>query len=199
MKTIRSVLLLCLTLSTLSWAQVRPTTRFSLEETLKLLDDGSCTLRGTAFVQDEEGIHLAQPGSRVILVPFTPYLAEYFELAERHGKENVTVDLGIGSCCIMTQINDQRGGFTIPNLKPGRYLVSAVVRWEGVRTHKWKERKQTGREETYNAFGQLLWSNPTFTTTSHSETYKFADIQRVIGEVQFTSEGQVVDLILKRD
>jgi hypothetical protein len=199
MKRFRWSFLLLLTLSSLGLAQVRPTTPFSLQETLKLLDDGSCTLRGTAFIQDEDGVHLAQPGDRVILIPYIPYVAEYFELAERHGKENVTVDLGIGSCCIMTQINDQKGGFTIPNLKPGRYLVSAVVRWQGTRTRTWKERTQTGREEVYNGFGQLLWSNPTYTTTSHSQTSNFADIQRVFGEAQFTEEGQVLDIVLKRE
>jgi hypothetical protein len=197
MTKLRWSFLLLLIFSTLGWAQVRPSTPFSLEETLKLLDDGSCTLRGTAFIQDEDGVHLAQPGDRVILVPFTPYLAEYFELVERHGKENVTVDPGIGNCAILTPIIDQRGGFTIANLKPGRYLVSAVVRWEGTRTRKWKERVQTGRDETYNMFGQLLWSNPVYKTTSHSTTYRFADIQRVIGDVNFTAEGQVVDLVLK--
>jgi hypothetical protein len=191
-------LLILLALTASCWAQeIRPGRPFSLVETLKMLDDGSCTLRGTALVQDEDGVHPAEIGDRVIVVPYTPYLAEYFDLVGQHGPGKVAIDPGIASCCIITPIADQKGGFTVPHLKPGRYLVSTVVRWQVSRTRTWTEKHETGRQEAYNAFGQLLWSNPTFTKTQHSQAYRVADVRRLVGMVEFTSENQVLDLLLK--
>lgn len=163
-------------------------TPFDLKQTLAQLDAGTCNIRGQAFVEDKHGRHYALNGSLVILAPRTPYLDEFLALSEEHGKGRVAADPGMATCAILTRIIDEQGHFLYVGLKPGKYLVSTCIRW----TAQDSRRVETGRTTTYNGFGQVLWSQPTYAR----ENYTFADVRTVVGAVEFTGEGQTQDLLV---
>lgn len=70
---------------------VRPVGSFDTELTQKLLEPGSCTIRGIAFDRQESGfLEREKPnqpppaGSSVYLFPYTEYCQEFVQLAKKH-------------------------------------------------------------------------------------------------------------------
>jgi hypothetical protein len=166
---------------------IRPKTAFNLSDTLKQLDFGTCTLKGQIFV-DDHGQHYATQGQLVMLVPLTPYLEEYLELCKEHGRQRVAVDPGMATCGILSRILSPQGHFLFPGVKPGKYLVSAKVSWLG----SGSRRVESGSREVYNGLGQYLWSTPIYKT----EQFNYTDIKSVTSLVEFTAEGQTINLQL---
>ena len=181
------------------------TTAFDRDLTLRLLQAGDATISGQAFARDNENEgalkgmavlninkkQFAQPGTAVILIPYTAYFKEWMSLNEKLRKKGRSVPLSkeAASCIKTTNVYDQEGHFEFTNLMPGEYLLYTEFGY----THTTTRTEVVGYTDTY-INGMFQGSS------ANTETYKYgtnavAGIKKMI---QIKKAGETISFKLKK-
>ncbi|MCU0436481.1 MAG: hypothetical protein MUC49_01100 [Raineya sp.] len=135
--------------------------KFNKEETFKMVSAGNSVIEGQAFVKDEPNQKIdisvvnlnkkqyAPKGTTVILMPYTPFYKEWFEINKKQAKikgaQPVPLPKEALECLRYTQVYDDKGGFEFVNLMPGEYLLMTTFGYE----HYFKKIQETGRANVY--------------------------------------------------
>lgn len=135
--------------------------KFNKEETFKLVNAGSSVIEGQAFVKDEPKQKIdisivnlnkkqyAPKGTTVILMPYTPFYKEWFEINKKQAKikgaQPVPLPKEALECLKYAQVYDDKGSFDFVNLMPGEYLLFTTFGYE----HYFKKIEETGRSNVY--------------------------------------------------
>jgi hypothetical protein len=181
------------------------TNAFNKEYTMRLLQSGSATIHGQAFARDNENEgalkgmavlntnkkQFAQPGTTVVLIPYTAYFKEWISLNEKLRKKGRAVPLAkeAAACIKTTTVYDQAGHFEFTNLMPGEYLLYTEFAY----THTTSRTEVVGYTDTY-INGMFQGSS------ANTQTYKYgtnavAGIKKVI---QIKKAGETVSVKLKK-
>lgn len=144
----------------------------------------------------------AVKGAVVTLFPLTPYFEEYLKMRDKSGN---SYDVGklnpFGKRTVpmiseeaydyklTTRVTDDKGNFAFNNLKPGRYLMEAIV--EYIKTGIESER--VGTDIATNASGQVLYEIPVY----RSYTVSWTESVYVYEAVSVDKDGAVVKVDLK--
>lgn len=184
---------------------VLPGTWFDKEGAAKALEKGTSAIRGVAHTRGtKEGSDrillgtvkigtkkFATKGTTVTLFPLTPYFQEYFELRKKYkpgGKKVAVISNEAYEYRLTTTVADDKGNFQFTDLKPGKYMVEAMVTF----TKKGSYAVQTGREVGYNVYGQEVSSTPLYSSYS-----MFWNQSNYVSEVvDITAEEVIVDVTL---
>jgi tetratricopeptide (TPR) repeat protein len=119
------------------------------------LSRGLATIKGRACSK-YVGLRFDAAGAKVILMPVTPYLQEWYDLREK--KESKTTWVYMSQECYQYRIEvvaDAEGRFVFEGLKPGKYFVQVIHNFNQLKTAK-----------VYN--GSDTWQNgPVMQTTNY--------------------------------
>lgn len=181
------------------------TTVFDKEQTLRMIQSGDATISGQAFARDNENEgalkgmavlninkkQFAQPGTSVLLIPYTAYFKEWISLNEKLRKKGRSVPLAkeAAACIKTTTVYDEDGHFEFTNLMPGEYLLYTEFGY----THTTTRTEVVGYTDTY-INGMFQGSS------ANTETYKYgtnavAGIKKII---QIKKAGETVSVKLKK-
>ncbi|MCC6289397.1 MAG: hypothetical protein IT249_16075, partial [Chitinophagaceae bacterium] len=140
-------------------------TTFNKDETFKLVSAGSSTIEGEAFARDDRsrrddrGIDIsilnvnkkqfAPKGTNVLLMPYTAYFKEWFEINKKQSKikgaKPIPLPKDALECLKQTQVYDDKGHFEFTNLMPGEYLLYITFGYEDF----FSRTEETGRANVY--------------------------------------------------
>jgi hypothetical protein len=125
--------------------------------------------------------HRARRGVQITVYPVTSYLEEWLKLRKKHGSRAL-ISPEAFAYRIIIRTND-KGEFYIPNLKPGRYYLEAVVRFT---TREVSEFVQTGTE-VISQGGNIVASNPVYTAIyddfqNSKYVFAYAEIKKEGGQ-----------------
>ncbi|UHO40344.1 hypothetical protein H5J24_10375 [Chryseobacterium capnotolerans] len=117
---------------------VLPTAAFNKEEAYKLLDPGNGSIEGTISFKKRGYVNYPDYLSKVLLYPATPHLTEYLELKKKYNsrKKQAAMTKEAAMARIETKTRDNKGNFVFTNIKPGKYYIVSLVKWEKVRGNK---------------------------------------------------------------
>lgn len=112
---------------------------FDKAATLKMIKNGSAVISGQAFAKDNqnEGLlsniavvninkkQFAQPGTTIVLIPYTEYFKEWIRVNEASRKKGrgVPLEKDAADCIKVASVYDDKGHFEFVNLMPGDYLL----------------------------------------------------------------------------
>jgi len=148
--------------------------------------------------------------SIVTLFPLTPYFEEYLKMRDKSGN---SYDIGklnpfgkrkvpmiseeAYAYKLTTQVTDDKGNFSFNNLKPGRYLMEAVVEYIKTGTAAEQVGTQTVTQTTMGGGGQVMGQN-TYEVPVYSY-YKVSWTERVYvyEAVSVAEDGSMVKVDLK--
>jgi len=132
-----------------------PGSTFDPAEAKAALSRGLATLKGRACSK-YDGLRFDAAGAKVILMPVTPYLDEWYKLREK--KESKTTLVYMSDEAYKYRIEavaDAEGRFVFEGLKPGKYFVQVIHNFNQLKTAK-----------IYN--GSDTWQNgPVMQTTNY--------------------------------
>ncbi|TWI85785.1 hypothetical protein IQ13_0954 [Lacibacter cauensis] len=181
------------------------TAAFDKEQTLRLLQSGNATIGGQAFARDNENEgalkgmavlninkkQFAQPGTAVILIPYTAYFKEWMSLNEKLWKKGRSVPLAkeAAACIKTTTVYDQEGHFEFTNLMPGEYLLYTEFGY----THTTSRTEVIGYTDTY--INGMFQGSSANTKTYKYGTNTVAGIKKIIS---IKKEGETVTVKLKK-
>ena len=136
-----------------------PKITFDVEDAKNKLAYGNSTIQGVAMTRDN-GKHYAPPGTVVWLFPVTDYLKEYFKLKEKYKmslKYIPVLSKEAFAHRIETKVGEN-GEFVFTKLKAGEYYIETYFNYVGQGVGK----RQVGRTDHYNYFGNYLYSSPIY-------------------------------------
>ncbi len=185
------------------------TTAFNKEETFKLVSGGSSTIEGEAFARDDRsrrddrGIDIsilnvnkkqfAPKGTNVLLMPYTAYYKEWFEINKKQAKikgaKPIPLPKDALECLKHTQVYDDKGRFEFTNLMPGEYLLYITFNYEDF----YSRMEETGRANVYingNYAGTEVYTGMFGYTTAGN-----ANIQKI---VTVKTSGETLKVKLKK-
>lgn len=183
-------------LSSIAYAQkspqyIFPTTTFDEAEAEKLMEPGTAAIRGNAFLKKKGQTTFASRGSKVILLPVTPYFTEFIELKKKYNgkkKKMATISNLAFSYRVEGKYLDFDGNFEFTHLKPGKYYVVTWIPFE----KKKNVTLQTGTREYYNVYS----GNVTRSEAVYSDyTYHYEVEDEVIGLVE-VKNGSVTNVVV---
>jgi hypothetical protein len=115
------------------------TTTFDKVSTLKMITAGNSVIMGTVFARDNQNGGMlkgmavlninkkqyAQPGTSVLLIPYTPFFKEWIKLNDASRKKGRSIPLPkeAAECIKSTTVYDNDGHFEFTNLMAGEYLL----------------------------------------------------------------------------
>lgn len=111
--------------------------KFDKDKACKCLTEGSSVILGQAFARDNQagikGIAImnvnkkqfAAPGTKIVLVPYTPYFKEWMKLNKALNKKGRSLPLPkeVSDCVKTTTVYDEDGHFEFSKLLPGEYWI----------------------------------------------------------------------------
>jgi hypothetical protein len=126
--------------------------QFDHEATLAMINNGTATIRGTASAQlmlSINGRRNAERGTRVVLIPNTPFYREWVALNERRTKrdklEPLPLPEGVAEAVKVAEIHDDNGSFEFTNLQPGQYILTTHIHYR----YGYSRTVETGRSAVY--------------------------------------------------
>ena len=133
MHKLYSALMPLLILSACMPGQYTMTRSFSPSEVEPFLQSNHVVLTGQAFLRTRGGAVQYAAGSRVTLLPATPYFIEYFEnvvsVRSLSGKAREG-ELGAEAAkYARTSTADGQGNFAFSGIAPGTYIIYCVIQW----------------------------------------------------------------------
>lgn len=138
---------------------VFPTTPFDEVATTKLLDEGTNTIRGKAWVIRKKKNFFPDKGDKILLYPVTPYITEFIELRTKNTKKKqaaMSKDAFIYR--IEGKFTDYEGSFEFSNIRPGKYYVVTWINYEKTKTVSLQT--GTGYSLSFNVFGGSMTPYP---------------------------------------
>lgn len=178
------------------------------DATLKMLRNGKSVIQGEAFARDDRSgrddrklridvlnVNKKQfppRGTKVILIPYTPYFKEWLELVKRQSKKGgkpVPLSDDAKECILVTDVYDDKGSFEFVNLGPGEYYVYISFNYRDY----YSQREVTGYGDVY-ANGQYVGSEVYTSVIGHTQQGN-ANFDKV---VSIRSDGEKVKVKLKR-
>lgn len=139
---------------------------FNKAETFKMVSEGGSTIAGEAYARDDRtrkdngkekfGASInfskkqfAPKGTNVLLMPYTAYYREWFEINKKQAKikgaKPIPLPKDALECLKYTQVYDDKGHFEFTNLMPGEYLLYITFDYEDFFTRT----EETGRANVY--------------------------------------------------
>ncbi len=170
---------------------VLPALPFDEEGTAKLLEQGTSTIRGNAYLKKKGKNNYVAKGGKIILFPVTPYFTEFVELKKKYntGKKQATMTNNAFAYRVEGKYLDDQGGFEFSNLKPGRYYIITWVQFE----KKKNLTIRTGTRTYYNQYsGNVVGEEAIY--TNYTQSYNSED--EVAGFVEVKENGQVVNTVI---
>lgn len=160
------------------------------------LAEGTGKIKGVAFTNplissgDRDWSRLKASNVTVYLMPLTPYFQEYYRLLGDKTKNNPKKNKYVGihdeaAKYQLSVVANNDGEFTFPKMKPGKYYLYAVVKFE-----------QDYVKNEYAGSGYNGYGGRTDYYTPRTTTYSFADL--ISDVVEIKKDGQVVKAVVKR-
>ena len=105
-----------------------------------VLDKGSGTIQGEAFLRRDSGTIMTAAGERVFLIPATAYAVARFERmfgGDRQAYSGATVEDAPEAYHRYRRETkvDMKGKFVFENVAPGRYIVATRVFWTEAKSY----------------------------------------------------------------
>ena len=177
--------------------------KFNKEEALKMINNGSATIDGQAFARDNtantQGMAIlnlnkkqcAPAGTSVVLIPYTDFFKEWFELNDAARKKGRSVPLPkeAAACIKTTTVYDNDGHFEFTNLMLGDYMLLTQFGYK----HGASRTEVTGYTDTY-IDGAYVGTSPN-TTTYDVNVGAVASAKKV---VTIKQDGEKVTIKLKK-
>lgn len=172
---------------------VFPSTPFNEEETAKLMEPGTATVRGTAVFKRKGKNNFSARKGQIILFPVTPYLTEYLELKKKYssGKKVPTISNTAFTYRIEGRFMNDEGGFEFTNLKPGRYYVVTWIEFE----KKKNVTLQSGNQLYLSFYSGAITSEPVYS----KYTYTYKDEGEVSAFIDIKSEGETINTVVSNE
>ncbi|MGF6846500.1 hypothetical protein QFZ51_001735 [Chitinophaga sp. W3I9] len=170
---------------------ILPAASFDEAATNKLLEPGTATIRGNAFLKKKGKVNFATKGHNIILFPVTPYFTEFLELKKKYnkGKKQASMTNDAFTYRIEGRYLDDQGNFEFTELKPGKYYLVTWIEYE----RKKNLILRTGTRTFYNVYsGNEVRSEPIY--NAYSYYYQAED--EVAGFVEVNKEGEVVNTVI---
>lgn len=179
------------------------TASFDKDETLKMVTEGAATISGQIYARDNQnslkGIAIlnvnkkqyAQPGTSVLLIPYTDYFKEWVALNEKLRKKGRSVPLSpeAAACIKQTYVYDNDGNFEFTNLMPGEYYLYTEFGY----VHLASRTEVIGYTDTYiNGFFQGTTAN---TRVNKYNTNVTTAVKKII---TIKKDGEKVSVKLKK-
>ena len=183
-------------------------TKLDKDATLRMVRNGKSVIQGEAFARDDRSgrddrklridvlnVNKKQfppRGTKVILIPYTPYFKEWLELVKRQGKKGakpVPLSDDAKECILVTDVYDDKGSFEFVNLSPGDYYIYISFNYQDY----YSQREVTGYGDVY-ANGQYVGSEVYTSVIGHTQQGN-ANFDKV---VTIRSNGEKVKVKLKR-
>lgn len=151
--------------------------KFNKDEALRMINNGSATIDGQAFARDNKAavkgmaiINLnkkqcAPAGTSIVLIPYTDFFKEWFELNDAARKKGKSVPLPkeAAACIKTTTVYDDDGHFEFTNLMPGDYMLLTQFGY----VHGTSRTEVTGYTDTY-INGAYVGTSPNTTTYDYN-------------------------------
>lgn len=165
-----------------------PQVFFQKESAYQNLTAGTSSIRGVAYVTDPmgSGTYYAH-GSMVVLYPVTDYLAEWLRLSDKF--KSTPHEIYMPAEVFETRketIADKNGNFFFDGLKPGKYYLETVVKYQSVGVAS----QQNGT--VVGIMGGVPYSYPTY---GHYE-YNYNTQKRVSKKVDIEAPNQMLPVKL---
>ncbi|WP_306350492.1 hypothetical protein [Flavobacterium sp. '19STA2R22 D10 B1'] len=164
---------------------------FNEAETSQLLQTGTSSIKGNAFLLKKKKPYYTYKGASIILFPVTPYFSEFMELKkkDKRGKREAAMTNDAFAYRVQGRFLDNQGNFEFTDLMPGKYCIITWIQFEKQKTVS----LQTGTSTTYNVYsGNTVSTNPIY--SDFTQTY--AAEEEVIGYVEITSNGQIINTVI---
>ncbi len=182
--------------------------KFDKDATLDLVTKGKAVIKGQAFARDNKNAlvllnktivsadkkQFAVKGTKIILTPYTAYFEEWNKANEP--KKNslyippaLPLPKGAELCFIETTVIDDEGHFEFSNLKPGKYLLTTIFKFD----HASHSTSVVGYEDYYrNGYYQ---GTSTLTNTNYFDVVADATIKKI---VEVKNDAEIVTVKLKK-
>lgn len=178
-------------------------TTFDKEQTLKMITEGKSSILGLAFAKENQspikGIAIlnvnkrqyAQQGTKVVLIPYTPYFKEWLELDEAARKKGRTIPLAkeVAECMKVARVYDNDGHFEFTGLLPGEYMLYTEFNY--LQSASWTE--TVGYTDTYINGGYV--GSTANTETHYYKAQVTAAIKKIIA---IKKNGESLEAKLKK-
>ncbi|ROI01399.1 hypothetical protein EGI16_17930 [Chryseobacterium sp. G0240] len=163
-----------------------------------MLGFGNSTIEGVASTKQKNnwGIkpllgqkHYAPKGTVVMLFPVTPYFEEFYNMRKKYENKKTTVYMSEEAFKYRVEaLTDDHGRFKFEKLKPGRYYLETIVNFTATASYQ----KQTGTTDTYNGYGNYLYSTPIYSTFFYG--YDAANRESKFVEIKADGELKEINL-----
>ncbi|WP_353147711.1 hypothetical protein [Chryseobacterium sp.] len=163
-----------------------------------MLGFGNSTIEGVASTKQKNnwGIkpllgqkHYAPKGTVVMLFPVTPYFEEFYNMRKKYENKKTTVYMSEEAFKYRVEaLTDDHGRFKFEKLKPGRYYMETIVNFTATASYQ----KQTGTTDTYNGYGNYLYSTPIYSTFFYG--YDAANRESKFVEIKADGELKEINL-----
>lgn len=175
--------------------------KFNKEKMLLMINGGNSVILGEAFAR--EGMtninlggsnkkQIAPKGTKVLLMPYTDYYKEWFEINKKQSKVKNAKPIDLPNdakeCIKFTEVYDDNGHFEFSNLMPGEYLLFSAF----------------GYEETYlkreNTGAANVFINGSYAGTElYSDVFEYARNATANAMKTFTinKDGETLDIKLR--
>ncbi|GAB0154885.1 hypothetical protein CHRYSEOSP005_01450 [Chryseobacterium sp. Alg-005] len=175
-----------------------PQTFFDKKLAQSMIGFGNSTIEGVASTKQKNnwGIkpllgqkHYAPQGTVVMLFPVTPYFEEFYKMRKKYENKKTTVYMSDEAFKYRIEaLTDSHGRFKFEKLKPGKYYLETIVNFTATASYQ----QQTGRTDSYNAYGGYLYSTPIYDTFF----YNYASANRESKFVEIKNDGELVEVNL---
>lgn len=133
--------------------------KFDKESTFKLISEGKSSITGQVYGRANKNLdswvtvvnwnpkQVAKKGTSVVLIPYTSWTKEYFEVNKQLKKVGRKYNMPNEAleCILVTNIYDDEGHFEFTNLMPGKYFIFTQFEfWENK-----KKYVKTGETEVF--------------------------------------------------
>ncbi|CAM2812033.1 hypothetical protein DRF59_14810 [Chryseobacterium flavum] len=163
-----------------------------------MLGFGNSTIEGVASTKQKNnwGIkpllgqkHYAPKGTVVMLFPVTPYFEEFYNMRKKYENKKTTVYMSEEAFKYRVEaLTDDHGRFKFEKLKPGKYYLETIVNFTATASYQ----QQTGTTDTYNGFGNYLYSTPIYSTFF----YGYDAANRESKFVEIKQDGELKEISL---
>ncbi len=167
--------------------------KYDLPELKKQLQKGTATIKGSMYARPRNAnsgmkgfIGKAEAvNSMIYLIPYTDYVQDYIRLKNSSEKPKKKIFVKLHDEVYDMRIEgmtNNKGQFTFPNLKPGKYYLFGEVRT----SHSVKKKYYSNGNIATNAYGQVIAEGYS-SYNDYSSRYDYVD-----NIVEVTNDGQIV-------
>lgn len=163
-----------------------------------MLGFGNSTIEGVASTKQKNnwGIkpllgqkHYAPKGTVVMLFPVTPYFEEFYSMRKKYENKKTTVYMSEEAFKYRVEaLTDDHGRFKFEKLKPGKYYLETIVNFTATASYQ----QQTGTTNTFNGYGNYLYSTPIYSTFFYG--YDAANRESKFVEIKADGELKEINL-----